>query len=366
MRKLTLLVCLFGISCPALAAKPISVAQLEQLLTASRGKHDGQIAQSLSQLALTQRMNSTRLTQWLARLPSPKSQQALIALADLSAFLDLPPEDVPPQAAPSMTEQAHMIALSINYIKETIHQLPNLFATQVTTSFQEVQPGTGRASGGTGWYVAGRHSAHIVYRDGGEEVSPTPDKHVKRPVGLVTSGEFGLLGTVLEDALNSSLYWSHWEQGAQGVVAVYRYSVPADKSHYEVGLSSPKKAGNHRVVIQHFSAYTGEIAVDPSKGTIVRLVMKATPTPDDPLLTANILVEYGPLVMDGKTYVCPLRSVALSVAAQLDASSQPISDPQFLRTSLNDVTFEQYHLFHADVRILSGYSVPAQEGPATH
>jgi hypothetical protein len=363
MRTLTLLVCLFAITWPALAAKPISVQQLEQLLTGSQEKHDGQLAQSLSQLVLTQRMSSTRLAQWLARLPGQKSQQALIALADLSAFLDPPPEDTPPTPSPSLAEQRAMIALSITYIKETIHQLPNLFATQMTTSFQQMQPKSGRAAGDTGLYAAGRYSANIVYRDGGEEVTSSAGKHTKTPIGLVTSGEFGLIGTVLEDALNSSLSWSRWEQTAQGVAAVYRYSVPANKSHYQVGLSSPRRASKDRVVIQHFSAYTGEIAVNPSTGTIVRLLMKAMPTPDDPLLKANILVEYGPLSIDGKTYVCPLRSVALSVAAEIDASSQPLSDPQFLHTSLNDVTFEQYHLFHADVRILNGYSVPE---PAAH
>jgi hypothetical protein len=364
MRQVTLLLCLFGISWPALAAKPISVQQLEQLLTAEQGKRDGQIAQSLSQLELTQRFGSSRLSHWLARLPAPKSQQALIALADLSAFLDLPPQDISPRAAPVMAEQQHMITLSVNYIKETIYQLPNLFATRVTTSFQEVQPGSGYAEGDTRFYVAGRYSADIVYRDGGEQVSPSPARHKKTPAGLVTSGEFGLLGTVLEDALNSSLSWSRWEplgaSGAQGVAAVYRYSVPAGKSHYQVGSSTGQKTGKGRVVIQRFTAYAGEIAVDPSDGTILRLVMKAIPTPDDPLMKADILVEYGPLVMDGKTYVCPLRSAALSV------TSQAALGGQFLFTSLNHVTFEQYHLFHADVRILNGYSVPPEEGSPAH
>jgi hypothetical protein len=363
MRTFTLLLCLFAISGPAFAAKPISVQQLDQLLTASQAKHDGQLADTLSELVLTQRMSTSRLQQWLARLHGKKSQQALIALADLSAFLDPPPEDTPINPTPSLAEQRAMIALSITYIKQTIRQLPNLFATQMTTSFQEMQPKSGRVAGDTGLYAAGSYSANIVYRDGGEEVLPSPAGRTKRPFGLVTSGEFGLIGTVLEDALNSSLSWSRWEQTAQGIAAVYRYSVPADKSHYQVGLSSPRKSSKDRVVIQHFSAYTGEIAVDPHTGTIVRLLMKAMPTPDEALIKANILVEYGPLTIDGKTYVCPLRSVALSVAAQLDALAHPLSDPQFLHTSLNDVTFEQYHLFHADVRILNGYSVPEQARP---
>jgi hypothetical protein len=62
------------------------------------------------------------------------------------------------------------------------------------------------------------------------------------------------------------------------------------------------------------------------------------------------------MVLDSKTYICPQRSVALSVAAGTQAySPQGQPAPRLLETSLNDVAFERYHLFHADAKILNGY-----------
>jgi hypothetical protein len=366
MRSLLLLFLVFGLAFPAFAAKRVSVEELQQLLAAAHGKRDGQIAGSLSQLELTQRLNSVTLSRWLSQLPGHKSRDALTALADMSAFLDLPSAEIPVKAAPTIEEQRRMIDLSIHYIHKTIRELPNLFATRVTTSFQDIQARPGetqpRAAGYEPLYLAGRYSRSVVYREGGGQPGSAAVKHQKAPTGLVTSGEFGLLGTVLQDALQSSLSWSRWEQGAAGIVAVYRYAVPANQSHYEVGSSWLQGADKDRLVIQQFSAYAGEIAIDPANGTILRLVMKAATRPNDPMIKANILVEYGPVVIDGRTYICPVRSIALSVAAQLDISSQA-DEPTLLQTSLNDVVFEQYHLFHADVRILGGYSVSPAATP---
>jgi hypothetical protein len=106
--------------------------------------------------------------------------------------------------------------------------------------------------------------------------------------------------------------------------------------------------------LQQFTGYQGEIAMDPSSGTILRLMLVADPKPEERLAKANILVDYGPVVLDGKTYICPLHSVALSLAADIQVYSvlnQPA--PRFLQTSLNDVVFDHYHLFHADTHILN-------------
>jgi hypothetical protein len=358
MRRIAPLLLLLAIALPGLAAKPISVAELEQLLAAAPTRGDTHVARTLSNLELTQRLNSVKLSRWLSALPGSKSQQAFLALADMSAFLDLPPVEIPATAAPDSAAQRRMLSLSQDYISKTTRQLPNLFATRATTSYQESLWEHWTAESGLLRYQplhpVGRYSADVLYRDGGEAHSDGP-KHLKRPPGLETSGEFGLLGTVLEDAVQSKLSWSHWEQGAAGPVAVFRYSVPAEKSHYEVGSSWVRDAKGNRIVYQQFSGYRGEIAIDPSTGTILRLVLRADTKPTDPLTKADILVEYGPMVLDGKTYICPLRSVALSVAAGTQVfSSQGKPAPRLLQTSLNDVAFERYHLFRADAKILNG------------
>jgi hypothetical protein len=356
-RKAALLLLFFGIGLQASAATPTSVEELERLLAASPAQHDTQLARKLSDLELTQRLNSLKLAHWLSALPGPKAQHALLALADKSAFLDLPPDEIPAKAAPDAAVQHRMLGLSLDYIGKTIHQLPNLFATRATTSFQETLwlhwvPESGLIRYEP-LHPVGQYTADVLYRDGGEQGHADTQKHARRPPGLETSGEFGLLGTVLEDAVQSKLNWSHWEQRSNGPLAVYQYTVPAEKSHYEVGSSWLQNANGGRVVFQHFSGYRGEIAIDPATGTIYRLVLSADAKPTDLLVEAKILVEYGPVVLDGRAYVCPVHSVALSVASEKQTySSVGQAAPRFLQTSLNDVVFEQYHLFHADARIL--------------
>ena len=64
MRKLGLLLLLVGIAFPALAAKRVTVEQLEQLLAAAHGKPDAEVARQLSDLELTERLSSARLSRW--------------------------------------------------------------------------------------------------------------------------------------------------------------------------------------------------------------------------------------------------------------------------------------------------------------
>ena len=122
---------------------------------------------------------------------------------------------------------------------------------------------------------------------------------------------------------------------------------------YRVGSAWVKKAGKQPVVFQQFSGYQGEIAIDPSSGTILRLVLRADTKPTDLLVKANILVEYGREVLDGKTFTCPERSIALSAGAGIPVpSTHGKPKPRLLQTSLNDVMFVRYHLFHANALIV--------------
>ena len=86
--------------------------------------------------------------------------------------------------------------------------------------------------------------------------------------GLKTWGAFGpVLGLVLVDAAENKLAWGHWEQGANGPLAVFRYSVPKDSSHYEVRYCCVAAAyGMESNSFNVMSGYHGEIAVDPASG----------------------------------------------------------------------------------------------------
>ncbi len=335
------------------------------MFAASHDASDVQLATQLSDLVLTERLSAGRLSRYEANLPGPRTRQALTVLSDMSAFLDPPAAEIPGLARPDPKAQREMIALTVNYVSNTMHQLPNFFATRVTTSFQDNPSFEESKAGSNGNPVTnilivgkplhpiGKSTAAVLYRGGKEIVRAEAAQ--TGPQGLTTSGEFGpILGMALLDAAQGNLAWSHWEQGAAGPQAIFRFSVSAEKSHYDVAYCCIIKGNGNRVYYRQFSAYDGEITIDPSNGTILRLSLKATGLKKtDPIVRANIQVEYGPVVLGGRTYICPLKGIAISLASEIQPShggAQEGFSP--LQTSLNDVVFEQYHLYHASSRIV--------------
>ena len=127
-RTVALLLLVAGITFPALAATSVTGDQLEQILVAAHGKRDAKVAKQLLGLELTERLSTTRFSSFREDLPGSKTRQALMALADMSAFLDLPATEIPVIAKPDPEAQHEMISLMMNYVKTTIHQLPNFFA----------------------------------------------------------------------------------------------------------------------------------------------------------------------------------------------------------------------------------------------
>jgi VWFA-related protein len=111
------------------------------------------------------------------------------------------------------------------------------------------------------------------------------------------------------------------------------------------------------IPFRQVAGYRGEMAVDPVSGSILRISVMAALKPDSPVSRADILVEYGPVEIGGKTYNCPVKSVSVMTAQmvqQTERYAQPLAHQmQPLKTMLNDVQFEQYHMFRAESRMLT-------------
>lgn len=204
----------------------------------------------------------------------------------------------------------------------------------------------------------------VSFRDGHEVLEKTKLDPLVR--NLDTAGVFGpILGTVLVDAARGNLAWSHWEQGQSGLQAVFSYEVPKEKSHYTITYNSvPTDPEPCNVTPQTFSkvvAYHGKMAVDPASGTILRLILLADLKPDEfAPFKSGIGVEYGPVSIGGKSYFLPIKSVTSSLghylfirgAGGVDSCSW-LTVTRSLQTSLNDVVFENYHVFRTDARVLT-------------
>ncbi len=377
MTKWASLLLLAGISPVSPGATRVTIDQLEQLLATVQHQRDAKVAEQLTGLELTERASSSRLARWEANFSGKRARQALVALADQSEFLNLPPADLPGAAPPDLPAQRQILSRTVEYVSNTLVKLPNFFALRTTTHFELATPAQlprqeetsqlyqlnevkvpHRSLGpvnsaepkGMRLYFAGTWERVVTYRNG-LEVPDTPSgngRHSHRPrLGLITKGEFGpILYVVLGDAVHGKVTWGHWEQGANGPLAVFRYEVPKEISRYaiESELNGPPE----------FPAYHGEIAVDPASGTIFRITVEANPAPSDSIAESAILVEYSSVLIGGSVYICPVRGVAISRQPPSSANGKPQAAPEPLPTFLNDISFTQYHVFRAEARIVSG------------
>ena len=384
IRKIAFLLTLASFAPQAFAAKHITVEQLEQALSAAQGKADADVARQISDLELTERLSPAKLSHWQATLPGEQTRLALVALADAAEFHAPPAAEISSAPAPDLAAQRKILALTVSYVSRTIPQLPNFFATRVTTSFEDT-PFVQHTGQATTLYQPlhpiGNSSATVLYRNGQEQVD-TGGKKARQTRGLTTKGVFGpILGIVLMDAAQSKLAWSHWEQGASGLQAVFSYSVPKQESHWTVEYCCVADESATQVAnLHHFSeiaAYHGEMTVDPATGAILRFMLQAQMKPGDPVTDAGIVVEYGSVEIAGKTYICPLKSVSSTQAHALQFDQTylyPLANKlQPLQTLLDDVGFEQYHVFRAEAAIVanndaesaSNSAAPSQSGAAT-
>jgi hypothetical protein len=367
--KLALVLLLAGFGPMAFAGKRVNIEQVEQLLASARNLPDAKLAEKLSGLELVERATSARLSRWQKDFPGARTREALLALADASAFLDLPPTEILPNAEPDTETLVQIYARAIAYASKTIQKLPDFSARRTTLYFDDLsvaqrvrEKSTSdgsrvlHASGAQGVLPPGAallrdgdaSSLVVTYRDGNEvedTASTKSKKSESRGSGLTTFGEFGpIISVVIGDAKHGKVYWSHWEQGANGPLAVFRYRVPQESSHFMV-----KGGGN----IPQCPSYHGEIAVDPASGTILRITLESDWKPPFQPSESNVLVEYGPVQIGNQTYTCPIKGVALSKLPDPSAQGTNASGDMFAaQTFVNDITFTEYHVFRAETRIL--------------
>jgi len=372
MRKLVLpLLLMVEMTASAHAARPVTVDQLREALASAHGKPDAKLAQLLSNLELTERLSADKLSRWQAEMPGPESRRQLVLLGDVSAFLHPPASEIPATAMPDIATQRELIAATVDYATRTMHQLPNFLATRDTIRFEDNPPSQRADSSYIPYkplHAVERTSATVIYRDGQEVDSGKSQVNQSSSIakGLITSGEFGpVIGTVLVDVARGKLTWGHWEKGTRGPVAVFRYVVAREESHYEVKFCCVAGESVDGVVSRR-TGYHGEMAIDPAYGAIMRLTLQAELRKEDKIGKADMLVEYAPVDIAGKTYICPVKSISISIAPAAPAQPLDLRHTSFaeealksdrspgLQTMLNDVVFDQYHVFRAEARVLTG------------
>jgi hypothetical protein len=78
-----------------------------------------------------------------------------------------------------------------------------------------------------------------------------------------------------------------------------------------------------------------------------------------PLQHSDIMIEYGPVILGETSYICPIRSVSISRSrsiVQVSEFGEVFKANAPFETILNDVKYENYHLFRSSSRVLPGFS----------
>jgi VWFA-related protein len=391
----------------------MTVAELETVLTADHaaGRKDADEVTRLASYAPSERIGDAELAKLQALSPGPLTSELLRLLAEASLFSPPPAADLPATPAPSFAAQKEMLARTVDYVKTAIPKLPDFLATRSTREYNDNAYSLKKGD----WAVkAGLHlvrtEAHqIGFRDGHDsddpasallEAGPEAAKKVSANAnagndntwdafrqlqakgkgrqprnGLSSWGEFGsILQSVLVDAaLSNRIKWARWEnrpvdsaepgssvRRPSKQVAVFSYETVEQKSHYPINYCCVVAGdGSHGLVaFRRIVPYKGEITIDPEKGSILRVTMDAEMGASDPVMRAAILVDYAPVAIEDADFLCPKRSLALSLA-QPDAV-RSVKRP--MRLSLNEVRFSNYHKFTATARMITDEEASAESG----
>lgn len=411
MRKLLLMATMALSPLTIVAGQKTNIAQLRQILAASARESDKRLAAQLAGVELTNRLSSTEFNVLKITLPGQKSKAALLALADASAFLDPPASEMLPDPPPDAGARLQILTRAIEIANKQADTIPSFSAIRTTEHFQDVR--TYPYSNKIEYYTPGsfrlveEQTDDIRCSAGGDEVQDQPDRDLDKrwvrqpqplmgmtssgyhtiwgnltwdipnptPEGLKPLGAFGpWLQAVTGDIPGSSTEWMRWERSASGRLAVFGFRIPQQESHYTIEYnfaSNPQDPSISPLGEQSIlgPGYHGEIAIDPGTGRVARIVVICDFPPDEPLLKANVELEYGTVEVGGSNYLLPLRGVTVtsfSLATHHYLFDMGVTlgeqSDQFTVTSVDDLAFSEYRIYKPRLKIapLKSLNGPAE------
>lgn len=348
MRSIVVILLLLDLSLVN-AQERVSISQLEEFLFSreSAKESDAERAHRLGSIRLSEQLSDVRLARLAAKArKGPRTEEQLDLLALTSVFEPPPLSNLPSIAAPDASTQLRIIEAARTYAASAVRQLPDFMAMRTTHMFNTVPRSADRppAKPQIELLFAGERRREVTYRSG-HEVSSAASTPIVDFEGLTTWGEFGpILTTILGDSSLGTIGWSRWEVGADGkVLAVFRYAVPKSASHDLIDLCC-------YLWFHGTPAYHGDLSIDPATGSIVQLTLDAELDSGASVRVSKMSARYGPVEIDGKSYICPLRGVAVGIIhdAQLEKR-----DGVGLERFVNVVHFTDYHKFGSTARILT-------------
>lgn len=351
---------------PAATAEADSVVKADLLDQIDR---ENAIALKVGALELTERLTTLKRTELASKYKlGPVARSALELVADRSAFLDPPATEVPALPPPDAEAQRTMVRQAGEFVFNTLAHLPDFFALLTTTQFDDgpLIAGGEMLAAMPGMHPVGSSDREITFSEGREVFDSSrgmlrPGAGRRRDVGLDSQGEFGTeAATVMLDLQHGTLAFHHWERSEVGTVAVFGYAVPLGQSHYEV-----KAACQGKQSFRAQPAYHGTLSIEPASGVLVRFTLETESRPGDPIAQVASVIEYEPVVLGDRHYMCPIRSLAFSVQeADTCRESHRRALPRPV-AMLNRIVFSDYHRLGSEMTIVPGDPGKPDQPPVT-
>ena len=337
----------------------VTMAQLQQiLLTAYSG---ASAERELASLALTERLSRAELHSLSQELHGKIPRDSLEMIADQSAFLDPPPSEILADPPPDEVEQQRIIAGATEYLSQVIPKLPDFFATRIATYFREVVPYPGLDSKAVPepLHAEQERKETVLYRDGREVVDhPQPVNPSAGDASMNTYGTFGPALSMLLGVLKfpGGITWKAWEKSGTGRFAVFNYANAGSPAVNLTGCCFPD--GGEKALINISADSRGEIVIDPASGAISLIQIENDLRGFVPTKRSDLVVGYGPVEINGKTYILPQYGVGIMRDRSVVMLPEwNVAFPTWgpYETHMNVFTFDHYHRFLSNARVLPGF-----------
>ncbi len=132
-----------------------------------------------------------------------------------------------------------------------------------------------------------------------------PKKPVDTPLSVASRGEFGTLMRVVLVMDSANFGWLGWDRIQGQKIALFAYRVPLNQTRMRI-------EDNHsRAMV----AFHGLISALPETGAVYRITTEAEEIPRE--MTFERMgsdIEYGPVVINGNSYLLPVKTILSSAA----------------------------------------------------
>jgi len=303
-------------------------------------KNDAEMATALKQLELSEQLTRPTMNSFVPLVSGPLSTEQIYVLEARSATLTPPASDLPATAELDPAAQKALLDKTAGYVSKTYAQLPAITATKTTIRFQDNVEATTPASGTVGGakevttesgfvnpfqfiHYINSTETKVLTEHGAEKLPAEKDKTqwgANKMIALLEPDPS--LSVVFQEAKEAAdLKWLRWETVHGKLAAVFSFDVPKKKSHFAMNVCCfPDVAQAGKIVRGNFQTatswqpykasvpYHGEFFVDAESGIVVRMITFADLKPTDVVHQEDLRIDYGPVSVDGKMIVVPIKT----------------------------------------------------------